>query len=255
MKVRIEARALTSLVIPEGRLDHTASGGFQQQLEAAIAGSGSAPTAVIVDCAALDYVSSAGLRVFLQAARAAERARIRFALCALRPAVREVFDLSGFSRILTVHPDRNQALTGTPPPSAPTQRSITVPCAAAQLPVLIEFLQDFWSGAALAPGEVPAFELALEELFMNVVMHGASGGARQVHVSLALTDRGLALTLEDDGPAFDPLTLPPPDVTASLEERPVGGLGVALVKKMMDSVTYGRVGQRNQIRVSKRVSR
>ncbi len=254
MKVRIEARAPASLVIPEGRLDHTAAAGFHQQLEAAIAGSGSAPAAVIVDCAALDYVSSAGLRVFLLAARAAERAGIRFALCALRPAVREVFDLSGFSRILTVHPDRTEAFGETGQAAAPMERRITVPCTASQLPVLIGFLQAFWSAAALPPGAAQAFELSLEELFMNVVMHGAPGGAARVQVSLALADRALTLTLEDDGPAFDPLSLPPPDVTASLEERPVGGLGVALVRKMMDSVCYERVRERNRLTVSKRVS-
>jgi anti-sigma B factor antagonist len=107
LKVRVESLPHATLVIPEGRLDFGAAPGFQQQLEGVIAGG--APV-VIVDGAALDYVSSAGLRVFLLAARAAQRASASFALCALKPAVRDVFDLSGFSRIITVHADRAAAL-------------------------------------------------------------------------------------------------------------------------------------------------
>jgi serine/threonine-protein kinase RsbW len=64
----------------------------------------------------------------------------------------------------------------------------------------------------------------------------------------------MILTIEDDGPPFDPLSLPPPDVTASLEERRVGGLGVFLVRQMMDEVSYQRTGKRNQLRTSKRVA-
>ena len=66
-----------------------------------------------IDCAALDYVSSAGLRAVLLVARAAQRAHVPFALCGLQPAVREVFDLSGFSRIIVVAPDRATALAQT----------------------------------------------------------------------------------------------------------------------------------------------
>jgi anti-sigma B factor antagonist len=97
-------------VIPEGRLDFGAAPGFLRRLEELIGGGSPQPVAVIVDCHALEYVSSAGLRVFLLAARATERAGASFALCALKPAVREVFDLSGFSRIIRVHADRAAAL-------------------------------------------------------------------------------------------------------------------------------------------------
>jgi serine/threonine-protein kinase RsbW len=72
-------------------------------------------------------------------------------------------------------------------------------------------------------------------------------------VSLALTPLGITLTVEDDGPGFDPLSLPPPDVGASVTERAVGGLGVFLVRKMMDTVSYARVAGRNQLRMSKRL--
>jgi anti-sigma B factor antagonist len=115
VNVRLETFGSTTLVVPEGRLDFGAAPGFEKQLQEALAGTGgTVPAAVIIDGTALDYVSSAGLRAVLLAARASQRAGIMFALCALKPAVREVFDLSGFSRIIAVHPDRATALAAAP---------------------------------------------------------------------------------------------------------------------------------------------
>jgi anti-sigma regulatory factor (Ser/Thr protein kinase) len=134
------------------------------------------------------------------------------------------------------------------------EQRTSVAAQATRLPELTAFLQEFWCSASLPPGECLAFELALEEIFMNVVMHGAAGGdLPRVDVSLALTPAGLTLTVEDDGPGFDPLSLPPPDVMVSVADRPVGGLGVFLVRKMMDTVSYARVAGRNQLRMSKRL--
>jgi serine/threonine-protein kinase RsbW len=137
-----------------------------------------------------------------------------------------------------------------------TERRTVVPSDATQLPVLTRFLQEFWAAAGLPPTHAPAFELALEEVFINVVMHGApQGSAHRVEVSLHLDEAGLAMTIVDDGPEFDPLSLPAPDVTASLVARPVGGHGVSLVRQMMDAVSYQRVGARNRLRLTKRLAR
>jgi len=134
------------------------------------------------------------------------------------------------------------------------KRHMSVSGDAAQLSALTQFLQEFWSAANLPPGETVSFELALEEIFMNVVMHGSPVGPMpRVEVSLALCDGSLTLMIEDDGPSFDPLSLPAPDVTASLEERRVGGLGVYLVRQMMDAVCYQRLGARNQLSMTKRI--
>jgi anti-sigma regulatory factor (Ser/Thr protein kinase) len=134
------------------------------------------------------------------------------------------------------------------------KRHTNVPSEAVQLSVLTQFLQEFWSAADLPPAETVTFELALEEIFMNVVMHGSPvGRVPHVEVSLALCDGCLTLMIEDDGPSFDPLSLAAPDVTASLEERRVGGLGVHLVRQMMDAVSYQRLGGRNQLSMTKRV--
>ncbi len=136
------------------------------------------------------------------------------------------------------------------------ERRTTVASDAAQLPVLTRFLQEFWSAAELPPAEALPFELALEEVFMNVVLHGSPAGtAPRVDVSLALGDDGLTLTIEDDGVPFDPLALPAPDLTASIAERKLGGLGVYFVRQMMDAVSYRRVGARNQLSMTRQLAR
>jgi serine/threonine-protein kinase RsbW len=136
------------------------------------------------------------------------------------------------------------------------EQRTSVPSEALQLPVLAQFLQEFWCAAELPATQSMPFEIALEEIFMNIVTHGTPEGApNRVELCLALTGDDLTLALEDEGPPFDPLTLPPPDVNAPLEDRRVGGLGIFLVRQMMDSVSYTRVGRRNHLRMTKHVAR
>lgn len=136
------------------------------------------------------------------------------------------------------------------------ERRTSVPSEAAQLTVLANFLHEFWSAAALPPAQSLPFEIALEEIFMNVVTHGTPAGCQnRVEICLALSENNLTLAVEDEGPPFDPLSLQAPDIRASLEDRQVGGLGVYFVRQLMDKVSYARVGARNQLRMSKHVSR
>jgi anti-sigma regulatory factor (Ser/Thr protein kinase) len=132
------------------------------------------------------------------------------------------------------------------------EQRTTVPADAAELPTLMQFLQAFWTARNLPPAQALTFELALEEVFLNVVTHGAPAGPLpRIEVTLSLVGDSLTMTVEDSGSHFDPTSLPPPDVTASAASRPVGGLGVFLVRQMMDAVSYERVGNRNRLRMTK----
>lgn len=124
-----------------------------------------------------------------------------------------------------------------------------------QLPRLTRFLREFWAAAALPPEAAHPFEIALEEIFINVATHGAPAGRpAQVDVTLRRDGEELTLLIEDDGPAFDPLQLPTPNIHAPLAERRVGGLGVHLVRQLMDAVSYERGDGRNRLRLRKRVA-
>jgi serine/threonine-protein kinase RsbW len=87
---------------------------------------------------------------------------------------------------------------------------------------------------------------------MNVAMHGGRPeGPARVWLELEHSDGRLALSLSDDGPAFDPLAIPTPDLDAPLEERAVGGLGVHLVREMMAGVSYEYRDGRNVLHMWK----
>ena len=137
-----------------------------------------------------------------------------------------------------------------------TERSMRTTAEVEQLPALVEFLQHAWQDWALPDAAAFPFELALDEIFMNVIMHGTSpdGPPRNVVMSLRHEGTSVSLVMEDDGPAFDPLTLAAPDVDSSIEERAIGGLGVFLVRELMDDVSYAHTGTHNQLTMHKVVS-
>ena len=95
------------LLQPSGRLDANTSQQFESEMLAQL---NESPQGMVMDFSNLSYVSSAGLRVVLLAAKKVKAAGGRFVLCGISPAILEVFRVSGFLSILTVAPDRDAAL-------------------------------------------------------------------------------------------------------------------------------------------------
>jgi anti-sigma regulatory factor (Ser/Thr protein kinase) len=92
--------------------------------------------------------------------------------------------------------------------------------------------------------------LVLEELGINILTHGGKGKERRPEIEIVLTSEDHALTIEvlDDGHPFDPLQdSPKPDLTATIEGRPIGGLGIHLVRSLMDDLHYQRDAGRNRL--------
>jgi anti-sigma regulatory factor (Ser/Thr protein kinase) len=86
-----------------------------------------------------------------------------------------------------------------------------------------------------------SLSVALDELLANVLAHGQAGrDPCSVTVEAELDQERVTLTLTDDGPSFDPFARDAPDTTQSVEERPIGGLGLHLVARLMDHVSYQR---------------
>lgn len=127
---------------------------------------------------------------------------------------------------------------------------------AAALAPLQSFLCQFWSDAGLPDAERFPFELALEEVFMNVVMHGSTGLSDvRVQVTLNADDhRQVEMVIRDGGNLFDPLHAPVPDTDAPIEERTVGGLGIHLVITLMDEVRYSADDGHNCLTVRKHLA-
>jgi anti-sigma B factor antagonist len=96
-----------TVVAAVGRIDSITAKPLEENLLGVIQ---EGPPALVVDFTGVDYISSAGLRVLLVAAKKSKAAQCKFALCSLQPAVREVFEISGFGTIIAIHADRAGAL-------------------------------------------------------------------------------------------------------------------------------------------------
>jgi serine/threonine-protein kinase RsbW len=116
-------------------------------------------------------------------------------------------------------------------------------------------VEGFGARHELPSETIFALNLALEEVVTNIIAYGyEDAGAHVIDVELMVLDGTVTTIVEDDGRPFDPLAAPEPDVTAALEDREVGGVGVLLVKRLMDEVTYARSRGRNRLTFKKQLA-
>lgn len=119
-----------------------------------------------------------------------------------------------------------------------------------ELQRLAQETETFLEGHEVPPAAAYSVQLALEEVVTNVIKYGFDDdGPHEIAVSMEVVDGHVELSVEDDGHEFDPLSAQEPDLDASLEERPVGGLGLHLVRQMVDRIAYDREAGTNRVRI------
>lgn len=116
------------------------------------------------------------------------------------------------------------------------------------LPALLDALEAYLEKAGAPPAAVSAVMIAADEVLSNVVDYG---GARRVDVIARARADGVSLEVVDDGAPFDLTAAATPDTTLSVEEREIGGLGIHLVRKLMQDVRYARDGETNRLSFSR----
>ncbi len=127
-------------------------------------------------------------------------------------------------------------------------RTVVIETRLEELTRLTEVVESLGEEDAWSPGLVGKVNLVLEELAINTINHGHAGGLHEISFTFSSSDDALTIEMVDDGKPFDPLTeAPVPDVNAPMDERPIGGLGVFLVRKLMDELTYRREEGRNHL--------
>jgi anti-sigma regulatory factor (Ser/Thr protein kinase) len=132
--------------------------------------------------------------------------------------------------------------------------TVTLLSRRSELARLSEIVEEFGARHGLPPKVLFALNLALEEILINVISHGYRDAAdHQIVVRLTLDGAEVRAEVEDDGQPFNPLQAPEPDVSKPLEDRPIGGLGIHLTRKMMDGLDYRRHGDKNLLVMRKKV--
>lgn len=117
-------------------------------------------------------------------------------------------------------------------------------------PQLAEFVEQ----ADLPMDAAMHIDIVLDELLVNTISYGyPDGRAGKITVRMRVGD-DVTIVVEDDGDAFDPLSVAPPDLDATLDDRQAGGLGVHFMRTMMDAADYQRIDGHNRITLTKRLS-
>jgi len=124
--------------------------------------------------------------------------------------------------------------------------TIRLPAALHALPQGVAFVADYASAAGFSPARVAEIEMAVGEALTNICTYAYPRGKGEVEVRCTHdAGPGLCIDIIDRGVPFDPLSVPPPGLSEDPAERATGGLGIFLLRAMVDEMTYRREQNRN----------
>ncbi|WP_178795365.1 ATP-binding protein [Bacteroidaceae bacterium] len=125
-----------------------------------------------------------------------------------------------------------------------------------ELSYLAEFVEEICESLSLSPETTMNINLALEEAVVNVIMYAYPPlEEHNILLKATLTDQQLIFLLTDNGLSFDPTQMEDADITSSIEERPIGGLGIFLIRSIMNEVSYQRLDGQNQLTMKKNIEK
>ncbi|MBW2338478.1 MAG: ATP-binding protein [Deltaproteobacteria bacterium] len=123
-----------------------------------------------------------------------------------------------------------------------------------ELDQLCQNLETFGKKFGLSKKLIFEINLALDELFTNIISYGFKDNQEHtIKVTLRPQNDELCLCIEDDGKPFNPIDFETPNVSCSVEECKIGGLGIHIMKKLMDEVCYERCGDKNVLNLKKKI--
>ena len=121
---------------------------------------------------------------------------------------------------------------------------------------VVAMIEELASLQNLPASTIWPLNVALDEILSNIISYGHEDGREhEILVRVSLEQGLMVAEVEDDGRAFDPLAAPPPAIDVPLEERGVGGLGIHIVRNLMDEVSYMRIAGRNRLTLKRALVR
>ena len=133
--------------------------------------------------------------------------------------------------------------------------TLRIPAQVSQLVAARQYVEETGARLDLPRPVTDALILAVDESLSNIAQHGYQGQVGVVEIEIERIGNVVSVRLRDQGPPFDPTGLPDPDTALPLGQRPVGGLGVYLARRSVDSVVYERTaGGDNQLTLTKTIA-
>jgi anti-sigma regulatory factor (Ser/Thr protein kinase) len=134
------------------------------------------------------------------------------------------------------------------------EERITISNSVEELAVLagrIEELAEQWE---LPMPLTMNLNLVLEETVSNIIFYAyPDGNEHSIDITLSMSESEITIVIEDEGVPFDPTAMQQPDISLPAEDRPIGGLGIFLVSKIMDNVSYSREQEKNKLTLKKKI--
>jgi anti-sigma regulatory factor (Ser/Thr protein kinase) len=128
---------------------------------------------------------------------------------------------------------------------------IVIPAKPDEIVKVTADIEDILIAQAFSAEAIIDVQLALEEVIVNIIDHGYRGRAGSIGIRCKASPLQVTLEISDSAPAFNPLSVPEPDITLDIDKRSIGGLGILLVRRVMDSVTYRYKNHKNVLTMVK----
>ena len=132
---------------------------------------------------------------------------------------------------------------------------ITVPAKADRLDEVFGLVEGAMQGLGMDTKQQNTVKIAVEEIFVNIASYAYPSGEGEAAVFVSAGPEKLTIEFQDSGTPYDPLAKADPDTSLSADERQIGGLGIFMVKKMMDAVTYRYEDGKNILTIEKHTGR
>lgn len=137
----------------------------------------------------------------------------------------------------------------------PEEFHLTIAASPANLAAIADFIADAARAWELSAQETYDIQIAVDEACTNIIEHGYRGDERgQIDLTCRLRGARFVVIIRSGGGRWDPDAVPEPDVTASIEDRPVGGLGLYLMRRLMDAVRFEFGEGENQLTMEKQLA-
>jgi serine/threonine-protein kinase RsbW len=131
---------------------------------------------------------------------------------------------------------------------------LTVPASKKQIAVISEFIADLMASSGFDAKTILEVQLAAEEACNNIASYAYPHGEGSMDIVMEIADDHLELTIMDEGAPFDPTAKKVAVSDISVEQRPIGGLGIALIRSMVEGISYEYKDGKNVLRLMKKMA-